>query len=80
MPSFCWLMASHEPVPVLLPSLWEGGWKRAMVPGGERRAEAQRESERWRGNRCKDRERTGWMKGEKMHMNWERKGCGGVRR
>lgn len=43
---FWWLMASHEPAPVLLPSLWEGGKERVMVPGGEK--EVQKPGERTR--------------------------------
>lgn len=47
MPTFCWLMASHEPAPVLLPSLWEGGWKgKSDGASGRKEVQKPRESER----------------------------------
>lgn len=54
MPPSWWLMASHEPAPVLLPSLWEGGRERVMAPGG-------RSTEREK--KQKDRERVSRVKG-----------------
>lgn len=57
---FCWLMASHEPAPVLLPSLWEGGRERVMVPGGKRHTEAQREKEGKKTEVRIGRELAGW--------------------
>lgn len=66
MPRFWWLMASQEPAPVLLPSLWEGRRERVMAPGGKRSTEAQRERKREK-NRSKDREGVSGMKGGMMH-------------
>lgn len=62
---FWWLMASHEPAPVLLPSLWEGGRERVMAPGGQGSTEAQREREQER-KQYKDTERVRRMKDDGM--------------
>lgn len=47
MPRFWWLMASHEPVPVLLPMQPVGGRERVMAPGGgERSTRAQSQGDK----------------------------------
>ncbi len=72
---FCWLMASHESAPVLLPSLWEGGGKRVMAPGGKRPTEVQRERERERESERETRVRIG-----KELARWKEEWCSDTKR